>query len=171
MKKIFINRAVSLFLIIIVIMFGIYWFRTNNFALMNNMSNHKEIFDYPNSEWVCENPEIELRVYDLETNPNLEPKYALDLLGNSRPVIVKVDSEETPFVMIGGRGKVSIFDSDNMYDENGVFFSDNDVFWGNARYKRDFYSREVTSFIIYKIIKDEIFDFKYKKMVFTKQLY
>jgi len=170
MKKKFINRVVSLFLML-VILFGIYWFRTNNFTLMNNMSNYKEIFDYQDSEWVCKNPKIELRVYDLETNPipDLEQKYALELIGNSRPVIVKVNSEEKLFVMIGGRGKISIFDPDNMYDEDGAFFSSNDVFWGNARYKRDFYSREVTSFIVYKIIKDEIFDFRYKKMVFTRK--
>ena len=160
MKK---NRVY--FFIIFFVILVVYFVRTANVGLGSNMAFYRDIFDYPNSEWICEEPKLELRVIDLQEDPQLGFGY----INNSCFAIVRVMKDEKELIMIGGHGKVEIYDYACEYKDGESVNTDFEVFFGRADYKRNFFDREVTSFTIHDIKKDEIFNNKYEKIVFKRK--
>lgn len=148
----------------IVLLVCVYFIRTTNFYLGSNGYYYKDIFDYPESEWVCEEPKIKLRVYNLKQHPQSEMEY----VGYPHVAIMKMEFSEgeKEYAMIGERGHVEIYEP--IYVA-GKIIDKFEVFNGHANYRKNFFSAEVTSFTIYDIVQDEIFHHSYEKLRFHRK--
>lgn len=150
--------------VISLIFLCIYAVRTSNVILGSNTYYYRDIFNYPGTEWYCEEAGIELKVYDLQKSSYTEYEY----FGYTRFAVMKmkIDGEEKEFVMIGERGHIEIYEP---YLVNGECIDKMPMFYGFANYKRSFFTKEVTSFTIYDIREDSIFNNKYEKLKFQKK--
>lgn len=152
--------------LVLVAFWGVYHIRTtNDFFSGSSTIFRKNIFEYPGTEWVCEEPKINLTVYDLNVCP--QPELGWTDVPDIAVMKVEADEEETAYVMMGDYYSVSI--------TAPVIFEDNivadrvEVFYGRVRYRKSFFSGEVTSFTIYDMKQDDIFHHRYEKLVFRRK--
>lgn len=156
------KKIVSFSLIIFIMIFAIYKIRTLNIVLGSNTQYYKTIFDYPETEWICENPKIDLKVYNVEDHPELE------YIGFMCPAIVKISGNDNELMMTGYIGNVEIFNPEHMHADKGGIVNAYSLFSGHVQYKKNIHG-EVTSFTISDIRKDELFDFSYKSIKFKRK--
>lgn len=154
MKKIL--YGVVIFFIIILIFSFVYIVRTSNIIFGSNSYYYKDIFDYPDSEWYCEQAGMELKVYDLQKSHYPEYEY----LGYPCFAILKTSIGEE-YVVIGDRGSITIYKQE--YADKSIVFS------GFAKYKKSFFTKEIEAFTVYDIREDKILNNKYDKLKFYKK--
>lgn len=149
-------------IILVIVLFIAYEIRTNNMLIIKPI-NYKTIFDYIDSEWVCDNIGVELKVYDINEHQEL---------GLMFPAImnININGEKKDYVMCADYlSKIIVFDKNNVNDAGELLTdSEYELLVGNARYRKNL-SGEVTKMTIYDIRKDKIFNNKYKKLVFKRK--
>ena len=158
--------CLSVCLAVVLVAFScMYFIRTATVILGSNQHYYNEVFDYPGSEWVCEEPKINLTVYDLNVCP--QPELGWTEVPDIAVMKVEADEEETAYVMMGERGSI-IITAPIIFEDN-IVADRVEVFHACARYRRSFFSREIISFTIYDMEQDDIFHHRYEKLVFRRK--
>ena len=135
------------------------------------LGQYYTLFEFPDSEWYSVEPRMDIKVYDLDANPEID--LGLGHMFNSRPavLILEIEGEEKRFIMIGGRGVVEILGFDDFVN-NEIDGWNNTLFMGFARHRRSFFSREIVSFTIDirgNEFFNELFNGQYDRLVFNRR--